>query len=80
MLNRVAGHKFDINETYIHHQRNHHSVLLPKLTTKCFMRQERQIQIDKSVLYFVNDICLKRWPVTFEARQLMAGDVMKSLT
>ena len=38
------------------------------------MRQERQIQIDKSVLYFVNDICLKRWPVTFEARQLMAGD------
>jgi len=54
--NGVAGHKFDINETYIHHQRNHHSVLFPKPKTKCLMRQERQIQIDKSMLYFVNDI------------------------
>ena len=43
------------------------------------MRQERQIQIDEAVLYFVSEICLKRWLITFEARQLKAEDVMKSL-
>lgn len=43
------------------------------------MGQERQIQIDEAVLYFVNEISLKRWLITFEARQLRAEDVMKFL-
>lgn len=47
--------------------------------TRRFMGQEGKIQTDEAVLYFVNEICLKRCPATYEARQLEAREIVKSL-